>query len=180
MASTEKQTRRDERKHKPARPADRESSHEENDVWPCNVQIERELIGCLLIAGCEYALDTLQAKDFHDEFCAFLFTEIREARQQKVPVNSEGTLLHWLTGRGALAKAGAKYPRDTAWHLADMMSKGIVANVQHYCGVLRELRKKRAAKHVSLDLLRMSVKDEVTAEKWRSEVDSKLRDFDRL
>lgn len=175
MGSTQR-----ERRQRPDQPANRDSSLDENDLWPSNVQIERELIGCLLLAGCEYALDALQAKDFHDGFCAFLFSEIREARVQGVPVNSEGTLLHWLAKRGALKKAGQKYPTNTAWHLADMMTKGVVANVKHYCEVLRELRKKRAAKRISLDGLRLAQSDDVPSDQWRTEVEGYLRDFDRL
>ena len=180
MTSTNGQTRRDERRGKPHRHVTRQEPLEENDQWPANVKIERELIGCLLLAGCEYALDTLQVKDFHDEFCGFLFSEIREARKQGVPVNSEGTLLHWLTKRGALKKAGQKYPSDTAWHLANMMQSGVVANVEHYCKVLRELRKKRAAARIAREALKDALQDDVPSEQWRANVDSKLKDFDRL
>jgi hypothetical protein len=97
-----------------------------------------------------------------------------------VPVNSEGTILQWFKQRGAYDPASKKYPVDTAWHLADMMTKGVVANVNYYCTVLRELRKKRAAKKISLDAHKLAVQDDVPSGQWRTEVDGFLKDFDRL
>lgn len=178
MSSTEKQTpRRD--KHKPSRPAEREPSLEEQ-VPPSNIEVERELIGCLLLDGGQVALEKLQPADFHDEFNAFLFTTIRDAWRGGVALNTKGTLLHWMSSTGKLREAKARFTRDAWYHLGCMMQTGLVCNLERYCLILRELRKKRAAKYIGTELLKKAVQDDVTAEQWRSDVSSYLKDFDKL
>lgn len=171
---------KDKPREKADKPSTRQAPKEDEPCWPCNVQIERELIGCLLLAGSEYALGTLQAKDFHNDFCALMFSEVKAAKEAKVPINSQGTLLQWFKDRGALSKASQRFPDDTAWHMAEMMQDGVVANVPYYCQVLRELRRKRAAMWISLEAVKVASQDDQSAEFWRRDLAGKLSDFDRV
>lgn len=109
-------------------------------VLPHNLEAEKATLGAALLysAAADYVVDHLTPDDYFRRVHAKLFSTVRDLRQKGVEVD-------FLTVKEALSRTGALDDIGGPSYLsalADGVPKS--SNVEHYCGVLRDLHARRS------------------------------------
>jgi replicative DNA helicase len=114
---------------------------------PKSVDLERELLFALLVAGDAKNLEGLHRRDFTDELHGEVFQAMKDVA---------GKGAEWLEATPVLERIGVGKRRDiiVAWLEKYRDSHGVPANIEYYKMTLRELRKRRALIALSCELLK--------------------------
>lgn len=140
---------------------------------PKSVELERELLLALIVAGDVKNLDGLHRRDFTDE----LHGEVFQAMKDVTTAGAE-----WLEAEPVLQRIGKGKRHDMilCWLENYRKSHGVPANIAYYKATLRELRRRRALIAVSCELLKRVYDSECVVGDMRRWLDRQLNLVDQL
>lgn len=132
----------------------RKPRHEEPP--PHNLELEADVI-CAMLASREvadYALDALDADDFHSPANRELFASIGRAVRTGIPWESPGMLAEWIRADGLDRKPnlfGRNGVTAREWILL-RQADGLPTHKGYQCRVLRRLRRERECRLLAVEL----------------------------
>lgn len=138
---------------------------------PANVITERDLLGALLIAPkaqAAVAFKVLEPRDFHDAWHRWLFVKLKNCHENE----PSG---HWRNRVPWMKLFGLKKKAEWSWAIRQLLWNPIVANIPGWVEDLRELRRKRAERTVSLELFRAAMNGAVSSGQWIEECEKYLK-----